>query len=428
MQASLGYRLDLSLFTALRNDESWSFRGLTQKDTNYLTHCYHRYPAKFIPQLARRIIEENTSVDDVVLDPFCGSGSAVLEALLSGRFGYGSDINPLAHLITKAKTTPINPKVLESSIEYLFSSLKYYRKTSIESLPKGIFSWFPENVIPELNGILRAIDGFDNDVKTFFLCAFSQILKACSFWSMYSIKPYKEHDKFARAMPNPVEIFQRHVLKMQSRNEELYSAILYMDGFNSMKSIEICDAKRLTLEGKTVSLIVTSPPYVTSYEYADIHQLTLMWLGKLFPSEQIRKKFIGSVSRKDSRSEFLSYIAHEVVEKLSKNDEGLGRAVSAYFSDMQDCFKEMLRVLKPLGRIAIVIGNTTLRGVGISTAQVFVEMFANMGLSLKRAVSREVPSKYLPSTRDPSTGRFVSAKSSNMVLAYPQEYILLFGN
>ena len=427
MQTSLGYRLDLSLFTELRNDESWSFRGLTQKSTNYLTHCYHRYPAKFIPQLARRIVEENTSVDDLVLDPFCGSGSAVLEALLSGRFGYGSDINPLAYLITKAKTTPINPNVLESSIEYLFSRLKYYREAPT-NLPKAISSWFPEKAISELNVILRAIDGFDNDVKTFFLCAFSQILKACSYWSMYSIKPYREPDKFARAGPNPVEIFRRHILKMQGRNAELYSTLLDLEGFNSRKNVEICDAKKLPIKDKTVSLVVTSPPYVTSYEYADIHQLTLMWLGKLYPSEQIRKTFIGSISRKDSGSELLSYIAYDIVGRLSMNDESLGRSVSAYFSDMQSCFRELLRVLKPSGRIAIVIGNTTLRGVEISNAQVFIEMFANMGFALKKVISREVPSKYLPSTRDPSTGRFVSAKSSNMVLAYPHEYILLFGN
>ena len=426
MQPSLGYRLDLSLFTELRNDESWSFRGLTQKDTNYLTHCYHRYPAKFIPQLARRVIEENTSIDDVVLDPFCGSGSAVLEGLLSGRVAYGSDINPLAYLITKAKTTPINPSVLEKSIEYLFSSLKYYLKASTDNLPKGIHSWFPERVIPELNTILRAIDFDNNDVKTFFLCAFSQILKACSYWSMYSIKPYREPDKFAKTEPKPIEIFRRHVLKMQTRNEELYNILLDIEGFNSRKSIEISDAKRLPIKDKTISLVATSPPYVTSYEYADIHQLTLMWLGHLFPSEQIRRIFIGSMSRKETRSELLSYMAHDVITNLSKNDEGLGRSVSAYFSDMQECFKEMLRVLEPSGRIAIVIGNTKLRGVEICNAQVFVEMFVNMGLSLKKVISREVPSKYLPSTRDPATGKFVSARSLNKILAYPHEYILVF--
>jgi DNA modification methylase len=423
---SLGYRLDFSLFTELRNDESWSFRGLTQKDTNYITHCYHRYPAKFIPQLARRIIEENTSIDDTVLDPFCGSGSAVLESLLSGRIAYGSDINPLAFLITKAKTTPINPDVLANSIEYLFSSLKYYSKESV-GLPKGISNWFPADVIPKLDAILCAINSFDSDIKTFFLCAFSQILKACSYWSMYSIKPYKEHDKFAQGGPDAVEIFRRHVSKMQSRNEELYNILPDIEDFNSRKRIEICDARRLPIKDKVVSLVVTSPPYVTSYEYADIHQLTLMWLGKIFPSEQIRKTFIGSISRKDS-GELLSYIAYDIVQRLSKVDASLGRSVSAYFSDMQSCFKEMLRVLKTSGRAAIVIGNTTLRGVEISNAQVFVEMFSNMGLSLKNVISREVPSKYLPSIRDPSTGRFISAGSSNKVLAYPHEYILLFGN
>lgn len=429
MLPSLGYRLDISLFSDLRNDETWSFRELTQKDTNYLTHCYHRYPAKFIPQLARRIIVENSSVDDVVLDPFCGSGSAVLEALMSDRLAYGSDINPLAYLITKAKTMPIQPDTLESAREYLFNSLKYYQTASIDSIPKGVFFWFPENAILELNAILHAINSLDDeDVRTFFLCAFSHILKGCSYWNMHSIKPHRELGKFAKAQANPIDVFRRHGLKMQSRNEELYDMLPDVDDFDSRKRVEISDAKKLSLGNKVVSLVVTSPPYVTSYEYADIHQLTMMWLGKLFSTEQLRRIFIGSASRKEMHGQLMSYIAYDIIARLSRKDDGLGRSVAAYFSDMQECFKEMARVLEPSGKIAIVIGNTTLRGVEILNAQVFVEMFVNMGLSLNKVISREVPSKYLPSTRDPVTGKFVSAGSSNKVLAYPHEYILIFEN
>jgi hypothetical protein len=88
----------------------------------------------------------------------------------------------------------------------------------------------------------------------------------------------------------------------------------------------------------------------------------------------------------------------------------------------------MARVLQESGRVAIVIGNTTLRGVQILNAQIFVEMLVNLGLSLRKVIQREVPSKFLPSTRDPSTGKFVSSSSLGRVLAYPHEYILIFEN
>ena len=100
--------------TKINTENSWSFDNLTQKDTNYLTHCYHRYPAKFIPQLARRLILENSSDGDIVCDPFYGSGSTILESILQNRIALGTDINPVAHMITMVKTTPLDPsKVLK---------------------------------------------------------------------------------------------------------------------------------------------------------------------------------------------------------------------------------------------------------------------------------------------------------------------------
>ncbi len=427
MLPSLGYRLDLSLFSELKTDDTWSFSELTQKNTNYLTHCYHRYPAKFIPQLARRIILENSSGDDTVLDPFCGSGSAVLEALLLDRGAYGSDINPLAYLITKAKTTPIQPAKLEKEIDYLSRRVKS-KKASATDLPQGIFLWFNEKAIHELNGLLEAINAVeDDDVKTFLLCGFSHVLKGCSYWNMHSIKPHRDPEKLASPPPKPLEQFRRHIAKMMARNRELCRAVIDQE-FDGRRRIEIADAKKLPVADESVSLVVTSPPYVTSYEYADIHQLTLMWLGKLFSTTQFRKIFIGSMSRKGMQSQPMSYLAYDVISNLSSKDEALGRSVAAYFSDMQDCFEEMVRVLQESGRVAIVIGNTTLRGVQILNAQIFVEMLVNLGLSLRKVIQREVPSKFLPSTRDPSTGKFVSSSSLGKVLAYPHEYILIFEN
>ena len=134
------------------------------------------------------------------------------------------------------------------------------------------------------------------------------------------------------------------------------------------------------------------------------------------------------MSRKVMQSQPMSYLAYDVISNLSRKDETLGRSVAAYFSDMQDCFEEMVRVLQKPGRVAIVIGNTMLRGVQILNAQIFVEMLVNLGLSLRKVIEREVPSKFLPSTRDPMTGRFVSNNSPGRVLAYPHEFILIFEN
>src|SRR3989344_8108566 len=92
-------------------DTSWDFKSAY---TKYSNHGFHTYPAMMIPQIARRLIETYGKNAKVILDPFMGSGTAILEAKLHKNFkkAYGIDINPLALLISKVKSTPINPDVL----------------------------------------------------------------------------------------------------------------------------------------------------------------------------------------------------------------------------------------------------------------------------------------------------------------------------
>jgi len=104
-------------------DDSWSFKELGRVQTSYLTHNYHRYPAKFIPQLTARLIKENSRIGDLVCDPFMGSGTALVEAIVNGRRAYGTDINPVAVLISKAKTTPIEPAFLKDQISPLLGEI-----------------------------------------------------------------------------------------------------------------------------------------------------------------------------------------------------------------------------------------------------------------------------------------------------------------
>jgi hypothetical protein len=105
-------------------DGSWSFKDLSRLQTSYITHDYHRYPAKFIPQLARRIIKENSDVGDLVCDPFMGSGITLIEAIINGRQAYGTDINPVSVLISRAKTTPIEPLFLQQQAFSLLAKIK----------------------------------------------------------------------------------------------------------------------------------------------------------------------------------------------------------------------------------------------------------------------------------------------------------------
>src|SRR3990167_294760 len=134
----------LNIFEKIKIDPLWSFSGLGRKDTTYITHGYHRYPAKFIPQIISPLISKYSNIGDLVLDPMGGCGTTLVEAKIMGRPSIGVDINPVAVLITKAKITPIEPSILEASFNKLHNSLKEYSEFSKGKVPphERIDYWF----------------------------------------------------------------------------------------------------------------------------------------------------------------------------------------------------------------------------------------------------------------------------------------------
>jgi len=83
----------ISLFKKIKIDPSWSFSEVTRKETSYITHGYHRYPAKFIPQVVSRLIVKYSIKKDLVVDPFGGCGTTLVESKVMGRLSVGVDIN-----------------------------------------------------------------------------------------------------------------------------------------------------------------------------------------------------------------------------------------------------------------------------------------------------------------------------------------------
>jgi hypothetical protein len=92
--------------------------------TNYANHSIHSYSAKFPPQLAAWAIEQFTSQGETVLDPMLGSGTTLVEARRLGRNGLGTDIDPLARLISRAKSNPPAPHHLQAASRRLLAAVE----------------------------------------------------------------------------------------------------------------------------------------------------------------------------------------------------------------------------------------------------------------------------------------------------------------
>lgn len=423
-------------FGGLLPDPSWAFLELTQKQTGYATHGYHRYPAKFIPQLAARLIREYSVEGDLVIDPFMGSGTALVEAKLLKRSSVGVDINPVAYLVARAKTQAIEPKRLAHALEHIAKQLSQSAQLSLFSdFPSAVPHveaaewherlryWFPESVLQQLAQIQHAINAlYGDEERIFFNCALSHCLKTVSYWHDRSVKPMR---KLEKPIPDTQKVFWRQVRRMVRGNQEFWN-LLHERNALDVPAIPYCaDARRLPAEDGSATLIVTSPPYVTSYEYADLHQLSALWFGWASDLRAFREGFIGrSNSVHHPPATLGSPLATQIVAQISEACPRKAREVALYFAEMLECFSEMRRVLRRGGYTCIVIGNTQLCEVEVQNAQVFAEQLGLLGFVIERVILREVPSKILPRTRDKATGKFAKTAEADYV-AYPAEYILI---
>lgn len=116
-------------FNSLPIEKSWSFVGKTIKDTSYITHGYYTYPAKFIPQIAERLINKYSQKGDTVVDVFMGSGTTMVEGMIAGRNVIGTDINEIAYLVAKVKTTVLKTTVLGLTYNHIEQLLKNQEST-----------------------------------------------------------------------------------------------------------------------------------------------------------------------------------------------------------------------------------------------------------------------------------------------------------
>ena len=94
-------------------EDDWTFNGASTRD---LTHCYHDYPARMIPQVARKLLELFGKDAKILFDPYCGSGTSLVEANIRGIDAIGTDLNPLARLIAKTKTSTPDVRIVENLV------------------------------------------------------------------------------------------------------------------------------------------------------------------------------------------------------------------------------------------------------------------------------------------------------------------------
>lgn len=399
----------------------WDF-GDSKED---LIHRIHSYPAKFpafITTKALEYAEENGVRVRTIADVFCGCGTTAVEAKRNGKNFWGCDINPVATLIAQVKTRHYNDATLEryfSAIKDSFCSISTTEK-DYEKINDRIRYWFEEKNIEHLLKLKKTIS-FEvsnrSPYQKFFFCAFSNILKPTSRWLTKSIKAQVDPHK----SPHDVMgAFEAQFALMRKANRE---NIFPKNGNNA----QIVRRNFLSIRSKYpfADLIVTSPPYVVSYDYASIHQLSALWLDFACDYRDLRKNMIGNeygvkiLSKSDI--EKLLESGREIYKNLLQANRRRAVSVARYFIDMEKTVKKCHGILNRNGLALFVIGNTQYKNTEIDNAGYLAECMEKTGFQNIEVIKRKISLKIMTPYRD-SKGRFTRDSTKRRV--YNEEFIV----
>jgi methylase of polypeptide subunit release factors len=387
-------------------------------------HRIHAYPAKFPAFITTKALgyakQDGLSVNRMA-DIFCGCGTVAFEAKRNNIDFWGCDINPVATLIARAKSKKYSKKRLEEYLDSILNNF-YSAESHSESYVNAndrLKYWYEEDKFCDIHRLKSAIEAavpVSSEYRYFFLCAFSNILKASSRWLTKSIKPQVDPEK------KPIDVllaFKEQCKFMISANEE-------SDAIGSAET-KIVTANFLdeSVDKPRVDMIVTSPPYVTSYEYADLHQLSSLWLGYVNDYRILRNGSIGSLYHQHSFEKEMSRLnatASKVVACLVKRDKSKARAVTKYFLDMQRVTRACYSMLSDDGLVLFVIGNTEYKGVRIDNAKHLSESLLGSGFKKILMTKRKITRKILTPYRD-KYGQFSSDGNSKKI--YSEEFIVI---
>lgn len=329
-------------------------------DTTYLTHGIHPYPAKYIPQLPNLIIREHTNERNTVFDPFCGSGTTLLEATLLGRKSIGVDSNCVAALISGAKSTALTEGELDIAEEFL-ASLEEILPAKAGTLPRhalemNLQHWFQSNVTLELCALRSHIDTVESfNLKNFLLCIFSSII--------VSVSNQESETRYAainKGLPDfeTFKRFKRKLIKEITNLKELSRIPNAKKNTPKILNSDIRNLSQLGISNNSVDLVVTSPPYPNSFDYYLYHKWRLFWLG--FDFKQVMRDEIGSRHEHSSR-------------KLS---------IDSYIEKMRKAILPVASVLKPSKLAYFFVGDAVIGGQLFNIATVFEEVVKETGLRL----------------------------------------------
>lgn len=337
----------------------WTF---SRANTRYGVHAIHPYPAKFIPQVPRHLIQALHPGDETaILDPFCGSGTTLVEASLAGHAAVGIDLSPLACLISKVKSTPLRVS-LTAAAEQVVARAEP-GSAQIPDIPR-IEHWFSRDVQLALSALVKSIElELEEETRDALRIALSSIIVRVS--RQESDTRYAAIDKQV-TYDDVRELFLRSSARIHEALSETWSS-LFPPPKPVLLNRNVLDEDLPALL-PPVSLVVTSPPYPNAYEYWLYHKYRMYWLG-MDPIE-VRTHEIGA------RPKY-----------FRKNPE----TATDFERQMEVVFSNLRNSMIAGGHACFQIGNSRIHGEVVDSAALLVRAAGTAGFSPVVTLERSIP-------------------------------------
>ena len=387
-----------------------------------LTHRLHSYPATLLRNIpAFFLAVPNLAPDGAVIgDPFCGSGTVLLESLCAGFDSYGLDVNPLATLISRVKTKRLDPARLARMHRTLLSHHSDHLESSVPPVV-NVQHWFYPTVIEQLAQIEANLQTLPTGpYRDFFRVCFSSCVRRVSLANPRVSVPvrlrpdaYPSHHPLHKTLTNRLSelqnidvwsVFSDVIDDNRARVSQLSSI---PDPPTS--TVRTGDVRSWKFNGRPSSrpctLVITSPPYLGAQKYVRATGLSLNWLRLAAPSD-LRSLERTTVGREHiNADEYIPFDGfprnlRRVLENIALRNPLRAQIAAHYVADLRQFFEQLPTWLAPKGHCVLVIGPNTVCGLPFNTPIVALSLAHSYGFSLSLELVDTIVSRGLMTRRN----------------------------
>lgn len=353
--------------------------------TNY-THGFHKFPAKYIPEIPRWAILKYSKKNGVLLDPFSGSGTTNVEARLHCRDSYAIDVDPIAVLLTKVKTTPLDIKKLQKTKNWLIKTIYQSNDVDIPDFPNRDY-WFRPNVQNDLGIIIKKIRMIeDRDIRDFFLVCLSSIIKKVSNADPKFLYALAISKKMREQSDRKIDTRKTFVTRVKTLFPKI-AAFSRICPKNYFVRIAGENATKIALPEESIDLAATSPPYLNAVDYPRAHKLQIYWFG-LWKGKltDLKKLYVGTeqVKREEYAQlrKFGITSLDDILEAVFDIDRKRSYVIYKYFADMKKNFLEVKRVLRARGHYCVAVADNVVRKIPVPTHTILMDIAREAGFEV----------------------------------------------